>query len=194
MTDFSRRQLLQAGAGLALAGYGLGGCTVARQVDRSAAGRIIKPQIDGDLLIYNWAQYMDPQLKKGFEEKYGVTVTEVNYDNLEGMVIKLRSGAQYDLIWPSTEYVARLNAEGLLAQFDRGLLRNSDNLSSFYDSPGGIRTTSSEFPTPITRPESRGVRTSSRTCRAPGTTCSTRPARTGCSSSTTSRRRSERPT
>ena len=135
VTDLSRRQLLQAGAGLALAGYGLGGCTVAREVDRSAAGRIIKPEIDGDLLIYNWAQYMDPQLKKGFEEKYGVTVTEVNYDNLEGMVIKLRSGAQYDLIWPSTEYVARLNAEGLLAPFDRGLLRNSDNISSFYDSP-----------------------------------------------------------
>ena len=53
MTDLSRRQLLQAGAGLALAGYGLAGCTVERPVDRSAAGRIIKPEIDGDLLIYN---------------------------------------------------------------------------------------------------------------------------------------------
>jgi hypothetical protein len=34
MTDLSRRQLLQAGAGMALAAYGLGGCTVERQVDR----------------------------------------------------------------------------------------------------------------------------------------------------------------
>ena len=41
----------------------------------------------------------------------------------------------YDLIWPSTEYVYRLNKEGLLAHFDRGLLRNNDNISSFYDSP-----------------------------------------------------------
>ncbi len=133
--ELSRRQLLQTGAGLALAGYGLAGCTVERSVDRSAAGRIIKPEVDGDLLLYNWAQYMDPELKKGFEEKYGVKVTEVNYDNLESMVIKLRSGAQYDLIWPSTEYVARLDREGLLAHFDRGLLRNNDNISSFYDSP-----------------------------------------------------------
>ena len=78
---------------------------------------------------------MDPALKKGFGEKYGVEVKEVNFDNLEAMVIKLRSGASYDLIWPSTEYVDRLNAEGLLARFDRGLLRNNDNISSFYDSP-----------------------------------------------------------
>ena len=54
----------------------------------------MKPEIDGDLLIYNWAQYMDPALKKEFSEKYGVEVNEVNFDNLEAMVIKLRSGAQ----------------------------------------------------------------------------------------------------
>ena len=103
LNDLSRRQLLQAGAGLALAGYGLSGCTVSRQVDRSTAGQVIKPEVDGDLLLYNWAQYMDPTLKKDFSEKYGVEVTEVNFDNLEAMVVKLRSGAQYDMIWPSTE-------------------------------------------------------------------------------------------
>ena len=135
MTDLSRRQLLQAGAGMALAAYGLSGCTVERQVDRSAEGRIIKPEVDGDLLLYNWAQYMDPALKKEFGEKYGVEVNEVNFDNLEAMVIKLRSGASYDLIWPSTEYVYRLNKEGLLARFDRSLLKNNDNISPFYDSP-----------------------------------------------------------
>ena len=64
MSDLSRRQLLQAGAGLALGAYGLAGCTVERSVDKSAAGRIIKPKIDGDLLIYNWAQYMDPALRR----------------------------------------------------------------------------------------------------------------------------------
>ena len=131
----TRRELLQAGAGATLAAYGLSGCTVSRQVDKSAQGQVIKPEIDGDLLIYNWAQYMDPALKQGFAEKYGVEVKEVNFDNLEAMVIKLRSGASYDLIWPSTEYVYRLDNEGLLAKFDRDLLRNSDNISSFYDSP-----------------------------------------------------------
>ena len=29
-------------------------------------------------MLYNWAQYMDPTLKKDFSEKYGVEVTEVD--------------------------------------------------------------------------------------------------------------------
>ncbi len=131
--EISRRELLQAGAGAALGAYGLSGCTVSRPIDKPPAGTIIEPKIDGDLLIYNWAQYMDPALKQGFSDKYGVEVTEVNYDNLEAMVVKLRSGSQYDLIWPSTEYVQRLAAEGLLAQFDRSRLRNAEGISSFYD-------------------------------------------------------------
>ena len=112
---FTRRQLLEAGGGAALAAYGLSGCTVSRPVETADAGEIVKPKIDGDLLIYNWAQYMDPALKKEFGEKYGVEVNEVNFDNLEAMVVKLRSGGQYDLIWPSTEYVARLAARGCWA-------------------------------------------------------------------------------
>ena len=135
VSDLSRRQLLRAGAGLALGAYGLAGCTVERPLDIPEAGRSVKPGIDGDLLIYNWAQYMDPDIKKRFSEKYGVEVNEVNFDNLEAMVIKLRSGAQYDLIWPSTEYVYRLRAEGLLARFDPNALRNRDKVSSFYDHP-----------------------------------------------------------
>ncbi|MDP9228713.1 MAG: spermidine/putrescine ABC transporter substrate-binding protein [Actinomycetota bacterium] len=132
--QLSRRELLAAGAGAALAYYGLG-CTVSRSVDRSAEGQIIQPKIDGDLLIYNWTEYMDPAIKKGFAEKYGVEVNEVNFDNLEAMVIKLRSGAQYDLIFPSTEYVYRLRREGLLARFDRSSVSNADGISPFFESP-----------------------------------------------------------
>ncbi len=133
--DFTRREILQAGTGAALAAYGLSGCTVSRPIDVADAGQIVTPKIDGDLLIYNWAQYMDPALKKEFAEKYDVEVNEVNFDNLEAMVVKLRAGGQYDLIWPSTEYVYRLAAEGLLRRFNRDDLRNSRNISSFYDSP-----------------------------------------------------------
>jgi spermidine/putrescine transport system substrate-binding protein len=148
VSDLSRRELLRAGTGAALAAYGFAGCTVGRSVDRSAEGQIIKPKIDGDLLIYNWSQYMDPTIKSDFADKYGVEVNEVNFDNLEAMVIKLRSGASYDLIWPSTEYVARLNAEGLLARFDRSLLRNADNISSYYD--GGWYDPNNELSVPYT--------------------------------------------
>ncbi|MGK2955442.1 MAG: polyamine ABC transporter substrate-binding protein [Solirubrobacterales bacterium] len=133
--ELNRRQLLMAGAGLALTGYGLSGCTVERPLDRSAAGDIVEPKIDGDLLIYNWAQYMDPQIQKDFAELHGIRVTEVNYDNLEAMVTKLRAGGAYDLIFPSSEYVKRLKNEQLIRQFDRAKIRNASTLSPFYDSP-----------------------------------------------------------
>ena len=76
---------------------------------------------------------MDPALKKEFSEKYGVEVNEVNFDNLEAMVDQARVGAQYDLIWPSTEYVARLAARACSPSSTATLLRNADGISNFYD-------------------------------------------------------------
>ena len=137
------------------------GCTVERSVDKSAEGQIIKPKIDGDLLLYNWAQYMDPDLKKRFSEKYGVEVNEVNFDNLEAMVIKLRSGAAYDLIWPSTEYVYRLNKEGLLAKFDRACCATTTTSRASTTARGGTPTTTSGCRTRTTPPGSPGARTRS---------------------------------
>jgi spermidine/putrescine transport system substrate-binding protein len=131
----SRRDLLRAGAGTALAAYGLGGCTVERPVDRSGASQVIVPKIDGDLLIFNWAQYMDPDLQTGFEDKYGVKVTEANFDSMEAMLTKLRSGARYDLTFPTSEYVMRLRQEGLLHEFDRDLLSNAKGIDPYFNDP-----------------------------------------------------------
>jgi spermidine/putrescine transport system substrate-binding protein len=134
---FTRRQALRAGAGGALALYGVGGlagCTVERPIDKPEGGLSVKPGIDGDILIYNWAQYMNPAIKKSFSDKYGVEVNEINFDNLEAMVTKLRAGGQYDIIWPTPEYASRLNQEGLLANFDRDDLENAKGISPFYDS------------------------------------------------------------
>lgn len=136
MTDLSRRELLQAGAGGALALYGLGGlagCTVDRAIDAPPASEKVVPKIDGDLLLYNWSQYMDPAIKRSFEEKYGVTVEEINFDNLEAMMTKLRAGGRYDLIWPTPEYAYRLHKEGLLRSFDRDDLKYAKGISPFYD-------------------------------------------------------------
>ena len=167
---------------------------MSRQVDKSSGG-FVKPEVDGDLLLYNWAQYMDPALKKEFAEKYGVEVNEVNFDNLEAMVIKLRSGgAQYDLIWPTTEYVDRLAQEGLLARFDRDLLQNIDGVSPFYDETWW--DPNNEYSVPYTY-YTTGI--CWREDEVSGMTgswndLSTPTARAGCSSSTTSRRRSARRT
>ena len=102
----------------------------------------------GDLLIFNWAQYMDPSIKKSFSDRYGVAVNEVNFDNLEAMVTKLRAGGSYDLIFPSTEYVQRLRNEQLIRPFDRAKLKSAATLTPYFDNPW--YDPNSEFSVPYT--------------------------------------------
>jgi spermidine/putrescine-binding protein len=40
-------------------------------------------QVDGDLYLYNWSEYIDPELKDAFAAEYGVEVIEDNYDSNE---------------------------------------------------------------------------------------------------------------
>ncbi|UJA21342.1 spermidine/putrescine ABC transporter substrate-binding protein [Thermoleophilia bacterium SCSIO 60948] len=131
----TRRSLLRSGAAAGLGVYaaGLSGCLLQRPVERVNAGVVAEPKIDGDLRIFNWAQYMNPALKKGFSEKYGVEISEVNFDNLEAMVTKLRGGGAYDLIFPTPEYLDRLRQEGLLTRFDAYKLKGADEITAFYD-------------------------------------------------------------
>ena len=98
-----RRELLRGGAGLAL---GLGPRRLRRR-RRGGAGRprrqtekLVKAEPDGDLVYFNWSEYLEPKLIKKFEKQYGVKVRESNFDSMQGMMAKLRSGNRYDLIFP----------------------------------------------------------------------------------------------
>ena len=62
-------------------------------------------QVDGDLFLYNWSEYIDPELKTAFEEQFGVTVTEDNYDSNEAMQPIVAAGnSGYDVIVPLTTW------------------------------------------------------------------------------------------
>ena len=69
-----RRELLRSGAGLAL-GMGLAGCGVGDSGggSKEATEKPIKEKVDGDLVYFNWSEYIDPALIKRFEKQYGVT-------------------------------------------------------------------------------------------------------------------------
>ncbi|MGH2712939.1 MAG: polyamine ABC transporter substrate-binding protein [Thermoleophilaceae bacterium] len=132
----NRRDLLRGGAGLAL-GAGLAGCGVGNvsRGSREETERPIKKRVDGDLVYFNYAEYVDPELVKGFEKRYGVTVRESYFDSMPAMMAKLRAGIAYDLIFPSAEYVQRLNAGNLIRRIDRDKLRNVDTVYSYFDDP-----------------------------------------------------------
>ena len=136
MNDLNRRELLQGGAGLAL-GLGLAGCGVGNDSsgDKAATEEPIKKRIDGDLVYFNYSEYIDPKLVKGFEKRYGVKVRESYFDSMSAMMAKLRAGISYDVIFPSAEYTQRLIEANMLRQIDRDKIKNVDLVYEQFDDP-----------------------------------------------------------
>src|SRR5699024_4380143 len=75
-----------------------------------------RAQADEKLYLFNWSQYMDPDILAAFEQKYDVEVVRGFYGSNPELFSKLRAGGdhQYDVIFPSNYYVPRLIETGLI--------------------------------------------------------------------------------
>lgn len=137
--ELSRRELLRSGAGAALA-VGLAGCGVGTGESgggeaKKATERVVKAKPDGDLVYFNWSEYLDPKLIEKFEKRHGVKVRESNFDSMQGMMAKLRSGNRYDVIFPTSEWVDRLRKAGRLLRIDPAQLKNAGSLYPYFAKP-----------------------------------------------------------
>jgi spermidine/putrescine transport system substrate-binding protein len=89
------------------------------------------------LHLYNWADYMDPEIIKNFETEYKCDVVEDFYDSAEDMMAKLQAGglSQYDLVGPSNVNVPSFIRLKLLMELDKSKLPNLRHLDpAFSDS------------------------------------------------------------
>src|ERR671925_1715847 len=131
-----RRELLQGGAGLAL-GITLAGCGVGNEpaATKKQTEKVVKAQPDGDLVYFNWSEYLEPKLIKAFEKQYGVKVRESNFDSMQGMMAKLRSGNRYDIIVPTAEWVDRLRKANQLLRIDVEQVPNAKNVYDYFAKP-----------------------------------------------------------
>jgi len=88
------------------------------------------------LHLFNWDNYLNPQVAKDFEKEFGVRVVEDKFASNEDLLAKLQAGAGgYDLIVPSDYAVRILTRLGLLAKLDRNNIPNLKNLSPRFRSP-----------------------------------------------------------
>ncbi|HET6174959.1 MAG TPA: spermidine/putrescine ABC transporter substrate-binding protein [Gaiellales bacterium] len=90
---------------------------------------------DGDLAYFNWAQYIDPKLLRGFEKAYKVKVNESNFTNMENMLAKLRSGVKYDVAFPEAQTAAQLVKANFLAPLNHSNLPNWSQVNSAFHNP-----------------------------------------------------------
>jgi len=91
-------------------------------------------EADGDLALYNWSEYIDPELISAFEEEFDVTVTEDFYPSNEEMLARVQEGASFDVVVPSDYMISIMIEEGLLAPIQTDAVPNLDNLADRFAS------------------------------------------------------------
>jgi spermidine/putrescine transport system substrate-binding protein len=74
-------------------------------------------QAEGELHIFNWGNYTNPELIEKFAKEYQVNVTLTDYDSNETALDKVRAGGHgFDIVVPSANYMPIWIEEGLLLE------------------------------------------------------------------------------
>jgi spermidine/putrescine transport system substrate-binding protein len=101
-----------------------------------AAAACVAGQTDGDLLLYNWNDYMDADIIADFEAEYGVRVTEDFYPSNEEMLARVvAGGAQYDVVVPSDYMIELMIEDSLLLPLTRAAIPNIVNVDDEFADP-----------------------------------------------------------
>jgi spermidine/putrescine-binding protein len=126
----SRWLSLVALAGLLLAACG--GTTPTPEPEGQTPGAV---EPASEVQLFNWTEYIDPEIYALFEQEYGIRVVENNFASNEEMLARLQGGTEgYDVIFPSDYTVAIMIEEGMLAPLDHSLLSNLGNLGERFQS------------------------------------------------------------
>jgi spermidine/putrescine transport system substrate-binding protein len=156
----SRRQLLAAGAGLALGGL-LAGCSSTNPAGASSAdpplprqNRPVKwpvyadnepiasglePEEGATLRLYNWAAYVNEAVVKSFCKKYNCKYSLTTYNTMSEALAKLGSGQlQFDVFFPTVAVLGQLVAAKMIRPLNHTYIPNMANawpdyLNPFYD-------------------------------------------------------------
>ena len=81
------------------------------------------------LNVYNWLEYIKPEVLRKFETQYGIKIHYDTFDSMGVMEAKLLAGhSGYDVAFPSGAYLERLVAAGVFRPLDPAKLPNLANM------------------------------------------------------------------
>lgn len=101
------------------------------------SSRFIDPPPSGGkgnvLYVYNWGEYIDPDLLKKFEKEKGIRVVLETFDSNEAMLAKIKNGGtSYDIAVPSEYAIQKMKNEKLLLPIDHNKIPNLKNINPDY--------------------------------------------------------------
>ena len=83
----------------------------------------------GELNIFNWGNYTNPELIEKFEAAHDVKVTITDYDSNDTALAKVKAGGHgFDIVVPSASYVPIWIGEGLLLETRPDRMENFGNV------------------------------------------------------------------
>ncbi len=87
------------------------------------------PQDEAIVHVYNWSDYIAPDTIRNFEAESGIKVVYDLFDSNDVLEAKLLSGGSgYDVVVPTSEFLARQIVAGVFQPLDRAKLTNYGNL------------------------------------------------------------------
>ena len=97
------------------------------------------PERNATLRLYNYADYIGPEVIKAFEKKYSqynVNVTVSTFNDTDEAMTKIRTGAvPYDIYFPSYDQISRLVAAELVRPLNHSYLTNIVNVWPAFQNP-----------------------------------------------------------
>lgn len=85
------------------------------------------------LVVYNWGDYINPDLLKAFEKETGIKVQYETFDSNEAMYTKIeQGGTRYDIAIPSDYMIDKMTKENLLVRLDKSKIKGLSNIGSAF--------------------------------------------------------------
>lgn len=90
--------------------------------------------VNGEVYVFNWGEYIDPDTLDMFEEETGIKVIYDEYDTNESMYPKVEAGAvAYDVVCPSDYMVQKMLENDLLQELNFDNMPNAKaNIGTQY--------------------------------------------------------------
>lgn len=90
----------------------------------------------GELNLFNWGNYTNPELISKFEKQFDVKVTITDYDSNSGALAKVKAGGHgFDLVVPSANYMKIWIDEGLLMETRPDQMSNFKHVAAEFANP-----------------------------------------------------------
>ncbi len=89
---------------------------------------------NGEVIVYNWGEYIDPEVIEMFEEEFGIDVIYDEYETNETMYPKVEAGAAtYDIVCPSDYMIDKMIENDLLQELNFDNIPNAKaNIGASY--------------------------------------------------------------